>query len=50
MTKPERADDRGHHCNGAPPKGGILRGQISHVVLFLAEPSHSTRWALVRWI
>jgi len=50
MTKPERADDDGHHCNGVRPKRGILCDRISRFELFLAEPSHSTQWALVRWI
>ena len=30
-------------------KTGIFPDPLSPVVLFLAEPFHSTRWALMRW-
>ena len=49
QTEPNSDDDSSHHCNGALPREGVFRASISRVVLFLAELSHSTHWALMRW-
>ena len=51
VTKPDGANDSRHHCNGAQPRLGIWRCEISRNELFLAEPSQSARFsALACWM
>jgi hypothetical protein len=49
-SKPDGGDDLRPSLQWRAARAGYFCNPISLFLLFLAESSHSTRWALVRWL